>query len=343
MKDLSVAKKLALTYGLLFVPIFYLAWSLITEKQISIDFAVKEQSGVRYLEATAATHQALSSLRADAKATGALDAALKLLQAADQKHGGELDAKSPFQEFQAALTAARQDPAKIDAAIAKLRALIARVGDSSNLILDPDLDSFYVMDLLVVKLPALIDRIGAVAGVTARIAGAASLTMDDRTEFLIERGGLDALMEDMAASVASGYRGSADGSLQKSLKDPYARVTARLEALIAQVDGVVKNDKRGASAAVDARKLEAEALAASAAFMAVTSSELDRLLSARIDGFQRNRLVSLGITAALMILALVVLYGVARSMTRPMRMMDALIEEARVRQLRPAHGLEIGR
>src|SRR5260221_10724111 len=34
---------------------------------------------------------------------------------------------------------------------ANLRALIGRIGDKSNLILDPDLDSYYVMDLVVVK------------------------------------------------------------------------------------------------------------------------------------------------------------------------------------------------
>jgi hypothetical protein len=45
----------------------------------------------------------------------------------------------------------------------------------------------------------------------------------------------------MAASVASGYRGSADGSLQKSLKDPYARVTARLIATCA----LVREESRG--------------------------------------------------------------------------------------------------
>jgi methyl-accepting chemotaxis protein len=348
LKNLSVAKKLVLTYGLLFVPILYLAWSLITEKQISIDFAAKEQIGVRYLEATNATHQALAAQRAGARDGAALDSALRALAAADQTFGAELDAKTLYQDLQAALAAAKADPSKLSAAIAKLRALIARVGDGSNLILDPDLDSFYVMDLVVVKLPALVDRIGDVASVTARIAAAPALTMDDRTEFLIERGGLGALIDDIGTSVAAGYRGNADGSLQKSLKDPYAKLMGRLEALIAQVDGVVKNDRRGAAAAAEARRLEAEALAATQAFMAISSAELDRLLAARIDGFQRARLISLAITAALMILAVIALVAVQRSLTRPIRMMDAVIAEARAtdryqQRLDWRSGDEIGR
>ena len=35
-----------------------------------------------------------------------------------------------------------------------MAALITATGDNSNLILDPDLDSFYVMDSLVVQLPS---------------------------------------------------------------------------------------------------------------------------------------------------------------------------------------------
>jgi methyl-accepting chemotaxis protein len=348
LKNLSVAKKLALTYGLLFVPILYLAWSLITEKQISIDFAVKEQAGVRYLEATTAVHQALAAKRAGARENAALDAALKALQAVDQKYGADLDTRTPYQELEAALIVAKQDPTKLSAAIAKLRALIVRVGDGSNLILDPDLDSYYVMDLVLLKLPALVDRIGEVARVTDKVAGAPAVTMDDRTEFLIERGGLDALIDDMGASVAAGYRGSTDGSLSKSLKDPYANLTGRLEALIGHIDGVVKNDKRGAATVAETRRLEAEALAATQNFMTVCSNELDRLLAARIDGFQRGRLISLAITAVLMILALVALVAVQRSLTRPISMMDAVIAEARAndrynQRLDWISGDEIGR
>src|SRR5688572_19273519 len=43
--------------------------------------------------------------------------------------------------------------------VADIRALITHVGDSSKLILDPDLDTYYVMDALLLKEPDVIDRI----------------------------------------------------------------------------------------------------------------------------------------------------------------------------------------
>lgn len=44
--------------------------------------------------------------------------------------------------------------------ITSIRAMIAHCGDCSNLILDPDLDSYYLMDLVVQALPQNVDRIG---------------------------------------------------------------------------------------------------------------------------------------------------------------------------------------
>ena len=46
------------------------------------------------------------------------------------------------------------------AQLAALATFVAAVGDSSKLILDPDLDSFYVMDALVVQLPRALTAIG---------------------------------------------------------------------------------------------------------------------------------------------------------------------------------------
>ena len=43
--------------------------------------------------------------------------------------------------------------------IEDVRALIAHVGDTSNLILDPDLDSYYLMDITLLALPQMQDRL----------------------------------------------------------------------------------------------------------------------------------------------------------------------------------------
>jgi len=51
--------------------------------------------------------------------------------------------------------------------IQKEIALIVKVGDMSNLILDPDLDTFYLMDLVINKLPLLTESISKAKGIVS--------------------------------------------------------------------------------------------------------------------------------------------------------------------------------
>ncbi|WIM98482.1 methyl-accepting chemotaxis protein [Actinoplanes oblitus] len=82
---------------------------------------------------------------------------------------------------------------------AGLAALIAALGNNSNLILDPDLDSFYVMDAQVVQVPqALLAALAAAhpaAGLSTRQATAAQAVLAGRLE-----GVADALRNDVTTA-----------------------------------------------------------------------------------------------------------------------------------------------
>jgi signal transduction histidine kinase/ActR/RegA family two-component response regulator/HAMP domain-containing protein len=51
----------------------------------------------------------------------------------------------------------------------RIRDLISHVGDSSQLILDPDLDTYYVMDALLLKEPELIEQVTSAGGTVERL------------------------------------------------------------------------------------------------------------------------------------------------------------------------------
>ena len=51
------------------------------------------------------------------------------------------------------------DQATLDA-LAAARALAVRVGEDSNLTLDPELDTYYLQDTAVLKIPALLGYLG---------------------------------------------------------------------------------------------------------------------------------------------------------------------------------------
>ena len=70
----------------------------------------------------------------------------------------EADRHTQTQRFVADI-AAPSPPAAATNSVALGRELLTRIGNQSNLILDPDLDSYYTMSLVVLRFPELLDVI----------------------------------------------------------------------------------------------------------------------------------------------------------------------------------------
>jgi len=57
--------------------------------------------------------------------------------------------------------------------------LIVNIGDVSNLILDPELDSFYLMDAVINKLPLIMEHLGKARGLSASVLSKKSITQTE--------------------------------------------------------------------------------------------------------------------------------------------------------------------
>src|SRR5205807_8698769 len=96
----------------------------------------------------------------------ALTAGIERLEATDHRLGSILDTgetltalRERWQTLQQRIPALAVHSGDMPEAevMNALQALIAHVGDTSNLILDPDLDSYYLMDATLLKLPEVED------------------------------------------------------------------------------------------------------------------------------------------------------------------------------------------
>ncbi|BEL12083.1 methyl-accepting chemotaxis protein [Actinoplanes sichuanensis] len=108
-----------------------------------------------------------------------------------------------------------------------LAALVATVGNDSNLILDPDLDSFYVMDAQVVQLPqamltALQASLPVPPGTTTRAAVAAQAVLAGRLS-----GAAAALRNDAATAIAN----TDDPQLNGKIDAPVRALADRIDEL----------------------------------------------------------------------------------------------------------------
>ncbi|MCX6124140.1 MAG: hypothetical protein NTV34_05240, partial [Proteobacteria bacterium] len=68
------------------------------------------------------------------------------------------------------------------ALVAHLKTMITHAGDTSNLILDPDLDSYYLMDVTLLAQPQLQDRLQEIASFTERMYAKGSMNADERLQ-----------------------------------------------------------------------------------------------------------------------------------------------------------------
>ncbi len=68
--------------------------------------------------------------------------------------------------------------------LADINKLAADVGDSSNLILDPDLDTYYLMDATLLKLPEIQKDLSEIRRISEKISLNSNATQDDRTQYI---------------------------------------------------------------------------------------------------------------------------------------------------------------
>ena len=127
------------------------------------------------------------------------------------------------------------------------------VADRSNLTLDPDLDSFYVMDAVTVRLPTLL-----VSTNTLSEAAALPASVSDRPVRIAEalqtlRGAADAATSDFDAAM----RANATGKARAALAGHAAALQRFADVLADQRDALIAGAP-GATADADVRALQAE-------------------------------------------------------------------------------------
>ncbi len=280
---LRTSARLAVLAGVLLVPAVYATWAFVTVTGGQVAFTDAERGGVEVLR------PALTALADATDGRAALPTDLDAVRAAAAAHP-ELG----LDDTLAAATAAAgkpdaATPAGRAATAAALVDLVTQVGNASNLILDPDLDSFYVMDTLVVQVPkallgaaqaaaphagaSRVDLVAAQAVQAGTLAGAASAIDGDLTTAAAHT-----VLTDLAGKAGPvRAAGQASAALAKGL-------TSTLHAPAAAAPGPL--------------------VTASLAAVAPGADTLDALLEARAAGLTGQRDLTLAVTVVALLAGL---------------------------------------
>jgi methyl-accepting chemotaxis protein len=207
--------------------------------------------------------------------------------------------------------------------VAVIRTMIEHLGDNSKLILDPDLDSYYVMDITLLALPQTQDRLAKVIQLSESIARRRKITLAERSELAIHAAFLhQSDVDHIKTSVKKAleedpnfYGVSPDlkSSLQPALES-YATANEAFIQLVEKLgaDEAVTVDPAALSSAGQRARETANAL------WKVAVKELDVLLRTRVDFFLAKRTRQIAITAIVLVIALAFVILIGRSITQPL-------------------------
>ena len=314
MNCLTYPRKFLLISFLFILPLSLVLYFLISEINTNIAFAENELFGTRYLRSLRAlTHHLVQSrLLARSEAPGQLpqrdelsrklaeiEDDLRTVASVDAELGLRLQTTSQLKIIQEERRFLKENVFALEARdidsrhsqlLADIRALYLHVGDTSNLILDPVLDSYYMMDVVLLKLPEAQDLAVQLAVLGHMdVIGSRSLTAEKKSEFTRQEGLLSSNLNATKAALDKAFRNNPAGNLQPSL-------TELLDEHVAATEGFLKVLTRDIIPATPAR--ESIDKYASAAKDCLRSndllwdrsvSELDTLLRARIAGIARKR------------------------------------------------------
>ena len=163
------------------VPLLFLCFALWSTASESIDFSAKEQLGLEYarpllvlIEANQNRRRAATAKADDlAAADKRVQDAFKEVEAMQRRFGGPFRTEDAYKQL---LEGHRDVGAKLvrdsagetfaahTAVVRAAIALLADVADGSNLTLDPDLDSFYLMNAALFQQTELMENLGQLRG-----------------------------------------------------------------------------------------------------------------------------------------------------------------------------------
>jgi methyl-accepting chemotaxis protein len=314
---LRLSAKFALIAVVLLASLGFVAYRYVGAQNASEAFDRSEQAGMVVIPPAFSLEQAVVAARSSAVAgtqmnTDAIRTAMAAVDAADAKVGATVKSADAWKRLKGDLTTLLEAPAvgpqeSYDAWSPIVDGVVGVIGaaaDGSNLTLDPDLNSFYVMDIATTKSPGLIAALGSaldLAVLPKSDANATALTV------------ANVRIQDAVAGIDVGFGKSIGATSDQAI------VTQLTSARAAVADaGATVSDAGGITRLADATKSAAE----------VAGRALGSFLQTRYDGTAGDANVTLWVSGIAVVLAIWLFVGFYQSVSRGLRRVSAVLAAA---------------
>jgi signal transduction histidine kinase/CheY-like chemotaxis protein len=301
----SIAIRLTFAFVLFLLPVVFLVSQLVIKQQQEIEFSRKELAGTQYMGPSLKIHAQLVEARARLSSGSPLpwkqeSLFVELERAAEYENGViPIDQQlNDLRAYAANLTPGNTRNENLaQSPISKSVALVKQVAEKSNLILDPELHTFYLMEVSAMRAAPLIEEIGRYSALKSKIKA------DDReglTRLTQYEGKLVALGAEFNAAFEAAVRADPDREAFSRLQIMNGDVKSSMEAMLA-------------SKVADNTQMHSRATRQAVLRLALfTNDQLARSLETRIHKFEQEQAVVLFSAAALFLIALAIVLAVLR-------------------------------
>jgi len=315
LAKLRMPQKLLLIAAVFLLPIAFLLVSYVKQLNAQIAFSERELLGVRmieplrYLTQSLQLHRGLSqqAIAGVEAARGSLPAVRGKVRAAiadadrlDVEFGAALATRAEWEGLKTAWRAleSRSDSLAAEESfrrhtevIGKARDFLILVADRSNMTLDPDLESYYLVDAFATRIVRMTESAGIMRAMSAKAIAVNSLAPEQRIE-------LNVLLRLIGADLADIDTGllkaeNANATVKAVLQQPAESLKAAMDAYLKLVAGEVLAPE-GIAAQGDATfRVASAAIDAAYELNDASRKEFTRLAGERVSRLQLARLQSL--------------------------------------------------
>ena len=326
MRNLQFGSK-ALVIGLMFlIPLAWTAYSLYSSKLEAIAFSSKEAMGVAYARDIFPMMDAAQQLRRDATyatasgtAPDSLDRVRKDMAATQEKvlaaqkqMGAALETATAHDRVQKAFADSKQTGSVEEVFHAHslhIKAtidLLYTVADNSNLTLDPDIDSYYLMDAAMFRMPIIVESAGKLRGMGLAALKSGNMTALQQNEFAAILG----LAEFQQAAIREGVKKAFAYNNALRTRVNADQALSRMDAFLALARQTLL-DRAPASAETQAAFLASANASISEQYELAQRllQELDGVIGARLDLLHTDLYINTAVLVAGLLLAAYFFYS----------------------------------
>jgi methyl-accepting chemotaxis protein len=204
-----------------------------------------------------------------------------------------------------------------------VRAMISHAGDTSNLILDPDLDSYYLMDITLLAIPQTQDRLADIqAEGYQMLSQEDGLTDEQRLRLsvlvtLLRESDVNRIVSSTRTALNEDQNFYGISPTMQNVESALDDYISAMDGLATLLDEIASGDNTTVSPKDYESAMEA-GIDSSFQLWKVAAQELDTLLSIRVSDYESQRLWALMLTALALAVSGVLVFVVAGGITRPL-------------------------